>query len=194
MSTAREGLTETMAFAHLDEGLRKAHANMGAAEAHGVMCGVLCVPSLMEREWLGEILTDVDAEDALAAECESMLLAVYARSRSQLSSGELEFYPLLPDGDQSLEVRSSALGAWCSGFLFGVSWAGVTDVSDLPADSREVISDLSKFAGIGPQSDDCESEETAFAELVEYVRVGVILISEELCSSAGYDAAHATLH
>lgn len=50
----------------------------------------------------------------------------------------------------------------------------------MPSDAQEIIGDLSEMARIDSAPEVNESSETAFAELLEYIRVGVMLINEEL--------------
>ena len=125
--------------------------------------------------------------------CTRLLAAIYELSRDQLTSSNFEFEPLLPDEHQVLAVRSLALGEWCTGFLFGLTMAGGVSLDTLPPDSREVVGDLSTFAHIRSTDSEDEDEEAAFLELVEYIRVGVMLISEELYTVA-YESTSPTVH
>lgn len=177
----------------LNRVLQRIDVEVGAAEAHGIVCGVLCVPSDESPEWTEEITGPAEPGDLLTEECTSSLLGLYAETERQLSSVDCEFAPLLPDDDEPLSLRSAALGSWCAGFLLGLSLAGISDLEKLPADSREVINDLSRFAGIQTSEFEDEAEEAAYAELVEYVRVGVMLINEEL-HSPGHPHSEHRLH
>ena len=78
--------------------------------------------------------------------------------------------------------------------MFGLNWVGALGLDSVPRETQEIIDDLSKFATIRSSGADEDSEETAYAELVEYVRVGVMLISEELYSSGPAANAEATIH
>ena len=74
-----------------------------------------------------------------------------------------------------------------------MSIAGAGDLDALPADSREIVGDLSKFAGIRGGGRD-EEEENAYAELVEYIRVGVMLINQELGGQSSSSNFEQPLH
>jgi uncharacterized protein YgfB (UPF0149 family) len=93
----------------------------------------------------------------------------------------MQFELLIPDDTDTLEERTRALGLWCNGFLYGLGCNGAGDPRQLPADAAEIVRDLGEIsqAGVDAQDSD-EANETAFAELLEFVRVGVQLVFEEL--------------
>lgn len=171
----------------LDQSLSNIGTGISASEAHGIICGVACVPDAENTSWVGEIIDGSDPEIDSQA-CVELLVAVFESTREQLYSANFEFEPLLPDDDEALVQRGIALGEWCTGFLFGLTLAGTISLESLPKDSREVVADLTKFATIRATDSEGEEEEAAFLELVEYIRIGVILISEDF-----YEAAHKSL-
>ena len=169
-------------FARVDEELERACATVGAAEAHGVICGLLCVPHGIDNPlWLDELAPQHAGADVQVSEEQArrLLVEVATLSAERLSGEAFEFYPLLPADKSPIQIRSRALGEWCTGFLFGLTLAGVGELDGLPDDTREIVTDLSRLAAIRGGAAD-EEEETAYAELVEYVRVGVMLIGQEL--------------
>ena len=88
---------------------------------------------------------------------------------------------LLPSDAQSLESRTAALAQWCQGFLYGLGSGSIPDVGGLPGDVGEIVRDLTEITRAGVDDGDGEeSNEGAYAELVEFVRVGVQLLFEEL--------------
>ena len=64
------------------------------------------------------------------------------------------------------------------GFLFGVVEAGAV-WSVAPAAVREVIADFAEIARLRGGGLDDEDDEGAYAELVEYVRMGTMLVYGE---------------
>jgi uncharacterized protein YgfB (UPF0149 family) len=93
----------------------------------------------------------------------------------------MEFQPLLPTDDEALSVRTEALADWVQGFLYGLG--GSTSGATLPLSpqSSEILADFAEISRAGEVgSEDAELEENAYAELVEFVRVGVQLMHEEL--------------
>lgn len=163
----------------LEQALQRSKANAGAAESQGMLCGILCARTQGREAWLGQLYDEVPAGDVLVQEGKAQLGVLYETCQAELNSGGLEFSLLLPADDVPLEQRGQALGAWCQGFLFGFGLSGLK-LDELPEDSRELIQDMSEIAKLELPGEDSEEDETAFAEIVEYLRMGVLLINEEL--------------
>ena len=83
-------------------------------------------------------------------------------------------------------MRAEAMGQWCEGFLHGlVSEKHSQDLKKrLSADPlADIIKDMlqiTRAAGGDEDEDDDDSEESAYIELVEYLRVAAQIIYEEL--------------
>ena len=149
-----------------------------AAEAHGTLAGCLCaLADCSFQDWLREILPEGRA-DAAAADT---LYDLYTATAAALEQTDMEFEPLLPNDAQPLAVRTAALAIWCQGFLYGLGSGSIPDASGLPGDAGEIVRDLTEItrAGVDDEQGE-ESNEGAYAELVEFVRVGVQLLYEEL--------------
>jgi uncharacterized protein len=104
-----------------------------------------------------------------------------------------QFEPLLPDDDVALEQRTHALAQWTSGFLYGFGTAQRPQRGPLPANVEEILRDFARIGAAGTEADtdtDSEEQEHAYAELVEYLRVGVWLVYAELTAvrAANQDA------
>ena len=104
---------------------------------------------------------------------------LYTDCRAQLEDPDLGFEPLLPEGDTSVEHRAEALVEWCRGFLGGVGLSGAQP-HGLSVDATEVLSDLGRIASSRFDYDDAEEDETALSEVLEFVRVGVLLLHAEM--------------
>ena len=158
--------------------LSSAHAAADAAEAHGTLTGCLCaVVAYRFEDWLIEILPDGGAD----ADASDQLREVYKGTEEALGRGELRFTPLLPEDEQPLDTRASALGEWCQGFLYGLGAGQIGDATKLPGEVGEIVRDLSEITRVGVDGGETlESNENAYTELVEFVRVGVQLVFEEL--------------
>jgi uncharacterized protein len=111
----------------------------------------------------------------------SALTALFGATIGSLRSTDMQFDLLLPDEADTLEERTRALGLWCNGFLYGLGSNGAADPRQLSADVAEIVRDLGEISRAGVDGQDSEeANEVAFAELVEFVRVGVQLVFEEL--------------
>ena len=149
-----------------------------AAEAHGTLAGCLCATAGYRLEdWLREILPEGHATPETSATLEEL----FAATAGALLQPDMEFEPLLPPDDQPIDVRTAALAHWCQGFLYGLGAGAINDASELPGDAGEVVRDFIEIsrAGVDAAQDE-ESNEAAYTELVEFVRVGVQLLFEEL--------------
>jgi uncharacterized protein YgfB (UPF0149 family) len=179
-------MSESVDFHDVARALSEAGSTVLAAEAHGYLCGALCVHrDFSLAEWLDEILPDGSTADHGRFE------SLRETSDATLSGTEMEFQPLLPDDEEPLAVRSEALGAWCQGFLYGFGAAGTANRSVLPESVSEFLADLARISQAGDVGSEAEeAEEAAYAELVEFLRVGVQLVYDELAAlRAGQPAA-----
>lgn len=150
----------------------------GPSEAHGTLAGALCAAIAYSFEdWLGEILPH-ERSGAAAPEA---LRALYGETAGALAGDTMTVELLLPDDERPLAERAEALGAWCQGFLYGLGTSRIPDIEKLPGDAGEVVRDLAQIARVcvDPQ-ESAESGESAYAELVEFVRVGARLLFEDL--------------
>lgn len=148
---------------------------------HGALCGALCVKPASEIDPIH--LMDGAEDQPLQPDAEAQRGLAQLRDQALLSlqNSESGFTPLLPDDEVELDMRIAALVAWCDGFLFGLASKSKLDLSKFSEEAKEIVEDFAQFtrAGIGSE-DDTELEEAAYAELVEYIRVGAQLIYMEL--------------
>ena len=171
----------TTSYIVCSQALARARAELGAAECHGLLCGMLCgVDEQAPQRWLEEVLGPGQRLAKARDECRDELLRVLTDTVRTLCSGQCNFVPLLPDEDAGLGVRSEALADWCSGFLYGIGSAGDDIQARLSKDALEVLSDFSEVTRLRTDAEESESSEADYSEIVEYMRVGVMLIFEEL--------------
>ena len=168
----------SVAFADVARALAAATSAVHAAEAHGCLCGALCLrPDYSLAEWLDEILPEPAAEAA----ANQPFAALFEETAGVLARPAMEFEPLLPDDEAGLAERVSALAAWCQGFLYGFGASGTAAQAKLPETVAEVLRDLAQVSHAGAVgSEEAEVEEEAYAELVEFVRAAVQIAYEEL--------------
>ena len=168
----------TQTFDDLQRVLMRAHALTDAAEAHGTLVGSLCATRCTLADWLSEILPDGRTDGLATAD----LRAVFDSTAGALVEGALEFQPMLPSDDAPIADRTMALGEWCQGFLYGLgAGVAVPDAASLQGDAAEVLRDMTEITHVDVDpADGAESNEAAYAELVEFVRVGVQLLYDHL--------------
>jgi uncharacterized protein YgfB (UPF0149 family) len=109
------------------------------------------------------------------------LLKLREATAGALTDLHAGFYPLLPEDTVELAERALSLGAWCQGFLYGLAGRIKLELRECSEEVREIVRDFTDFTRATLEAgDDLEVEETAYAELVEYLRVGTQLVYMEL--------------
>lgn len=157
---------------------------VGAAEAHGCLCGALCArEDYAAPEWVGELIEPGSAM-WVDGPARGLLEAVHRETLVALRSQDFVFAPLVPEDDGALVERVRALADWCGGFLYGVGAGGAGRELAAADDIGEILRDLGEIARAqpGPQqaTDTAEGE---FAELFEFVRAGAQLAFDELAAT-----------
>jgi uncharacterized protein YgfB (UPF0149 family) len=166
-------------FKDFEDVLAAAGSHADAAEAHGSLCGALCsIAPYKMQDWINEILPD---GESLSDESEAMLERVFTATAASFGEQGMEFEPLLPDDEQPLNGRANALALWCTGFLYGLGTGHLSDLDALSGDVGEIVRDFTEISrATGDEADADESNEQAYAELVEFIRVGAQVVFEEL--------------
>jgi hypothetical protein len=174
--------------------LQRIDSSVGAAEAHGWLCGALCIrDGFGVAEWLGEL-----ADDAAGADAAGELPAfreLHAQTLDSLRSLDFAFGLLLPEEETPLADRVSALAAWCGGFLYGIGAAGANEAAANAGDVGEILQDLADIsrAELEPGRG-ADAGEADYAELQEFVRAGVQLAWEELAPLRAGPAESKAVH
>ena len=171
-----------MEFDALQAALTQAGIPVSAAESHGALAGWVASGLGQDPSPLLESLLDAGAaaQNTDATRCHELLVSAHTALRRELDSEELKFAPLLPADETPLPVRVAAMGEWCEGFLFGLGLAGDAAVQG-GSEVREVVEDFAQIARAGLDDEaGSEADEVAYAELVEYLRVGTLLVHDTL--------------
>jgi uncharacterized protein YgfB (UPF0149 family) len=166
-------------FKDFEDVLAGAGGLADAAEAHGSLCGALCsVSPYKMQDWINEILPD---GAALSDESAAILERVFSATATSFGEQGMEFEPLLPDDEQPLNGRANALALWCTGFLYGLGTGYSSDLQSLSGDVGEIVRDFTEISrATGDDAEADESNEQAYAELVEFIRVAAQVVFEEL--------------
>lgn len=162
-----------------------------ASECHGILCAMAsCQLELDGETWARRMLSaEVDAVlegseldgDGVDAADKEALKALFDDSVKQLADPDLSFQLLLPDDDASLESRTEALANWCEGYLYGLALGGIKEFNMFSEPVQEFAQDLTEIAQLSHEDgDDAAAGETAFFDISEYVRMGVLMIRDEL--------------
>lgn len=143
------------------------------SELHGLLTGIVCVTEAPTREEWSQILTTLNvpelSEDALALLTDEAEDVVHA-----ISDDELDYLPMLPDDEHTLQERVQALSDWCAGVVLGFGLAS----GHIRDDERELIENLQDIAAVEfEDSDNDEEGESSYEELYEFVRLIPVSLS-----------------
>ncbi len=146
------------------------------SELHGCLCGLLAGGADPAAEAGLDGVSRALSLD-LYGELADLTMQLYAASNAALRDESFEFYPLLPDDDVDIELRTSALAGWCRGFLAGFAQAASRQASQ---DTAEILRDMTAIAeaAVDPEAD-AEESESSLVEIVEYLRFAALNIFME---------------
>jgi uncharacterized protein YgfB (UPF0149 family) len=169
-------------FATLKSILLKGNADYQAAESQAIACGMLVVNMAADKlQWVQLLVGDIDPDDKPQHQAVAMLGQLFDETRQQLQDSNLAFELLLADDDTPLVKRVEMVQEWCRGFVLGMAMSGVKNDKGLPEDTQDFLSDMIEIGNAGElQLGDDNESEASLAEIIEYIRMGVLLINEEL--------------
>lgn len=149
------------------------------AQLHGCVSGLLSAGAPAEPEY-GLDALEQSLDLRLHGEFADRAMQLYAFTALALQDEAFNFQPLLPDDDEELAVRTTALASWCEGFLAGFSYrvtAADSGTGALSQDAGEVLTDIAAMAqAVAAEDEGEDAAEDSFIELVEYLRVAVVNI------------------
>lgn len=166
------------------------------AECHGVACGLLVRQPAAGPDVLLKLLAMLEIVHDPGPALSEALQEMLAAAGQQLADEEMQLGIWLPDDDSPLDIRTSALAQWCNGFLASIGSGGDARLHTLSSEATESLTDLREIAMAEVSSDGLESqtsseeEEQAFAEIVEYIRVAVLILREDLRGPQAGDSIH----
>lgn len=175
-------------FDEINQLLAKYNCFYSPSEVHGIAVGLLCVNVRATNEdWLAHIYAESEIP---IGDKESDRFFESIREEL-MEAHSFSFKLLLPDDEDAIADRVEAMQEWTQGFLLGVAMGGLQDFKGLPEDSRELLKDFNDISGSTDLefAEDDESEE-AYLQIVEYLRVGSLLISDELRSIQPDETIH----
>jgi len=172
-------------YDELEQALRRCGSSCNAGQVHGLLCSRLAIAGADgANQWFAQVLAETSPDNALRAECEAMLDTLCATTWRQLVERQSEFQLLLPDEGDSTGLRAEAMAQWCEGFLHGLVSEKHNEAlkKRLAADPlADIIRDMLQITRAGADEEiDEDEEESAWVELVEYLRVATQLAYEEL--------------
>lgn len=161
------------------------------AECHGVCCGLLCrLPDASLDEFI-RLLDMLELVKTPGTGLKISLEELLNATRAQLQDEELGFSLWLPNDEEMLEERTMALSQWCSGFLAGLGSSGDDALKAMSDEANDALKDLQQISTADvADTTESEEDEIAFSEIVEYIRVVILMIREDFRGPEEQDYIH----
>ncbi|ABM00927.1 UPF0149 family protein [Shewanella amazonensis] len=159
--------------------LEAAEIGQHPVEVHGAMVGLIAGGVEQGRgAWLKPLLELMNDGQSIPAELQALVEELFVDTQARLGEIDFGFMPLLPEEEEPLCDRVEALSLWVQSFLAGLAiiQPGLNQASE---DVREVIADLAAVAQVEIDVVDDEESETAYVEILEFVRMAAIHCYQE---------------
>lgn len=152
------------------------------SEAQGMLVAYICAhPNEAILLWIKELsrLTNDAIKEG------DLLVALYKDTVQALNDLNFTFSPILPEG--GIYQKIETLQQFAEGLIYGI---GINHLT-LEGDAFEFMNDLIEFSHttFDPESDDEETDledtEQDFEEILEFVRMGTLLLYHETLQQSG---------
>jgi uncharacterized protein YgfB (UPF0149 family) len=147
------------------------------AEIDGIVCALICLNkpcTLIELK--SYFIKSIDINKKLS----TLLEHVIDYTAAKVTSLDFDFQILLPSEEESLVNRSEALSSWCQGFVLVLKQTA-TDIRELSSDSQDAIKHMMAIAQLDQAAVSIQEEdERAYVEIVEYLRMVVLMIYSDM--------------
>ena len=166
------------------------------SELHGNLSGQLALGARLSNDaWLALAAEHMGSEQVAAMQEEDaglrdFLMNAYEQTLRAMNSPDMSFMPLLPDDEYGLSERLVALGAWVRGFLEGMALVGSRQLGESSPEIREIIRDFVAISQVDADEDGAEEDELQLAEVIEFVRVGVLTVFTEFNTAPAAETLH----
>lgn len=150
------------------------------SEAQGMLISYICsAPNEAILLWIKELsrLTNDGIKEG------DLLVTMYKETVQSLNDLNFTFSPLLPDGDVYQKIN--ALQHCAEGLIYGI---GINHIK-LEGDAYEFMNDLIEFSHTTFEDEELDDEETEqdFEEILEFVRMGILLLYHETLQAQGHN-------
>ncbi|MBF8269022.1 MAG: uncharacterized protein HW386_731 [Gammaproteobacteria bacterium] len=165
-----------LSYFELNELLTNVEAEICAAECHGFLCGQICVSGYPHEELWQEFIDAQTGDTEVVHDCYRDITVLLDDIIYNIQSSDFDFQLLLPADDKSFMERVDALADWCHGFLNGYGLGAGEQALTLTEECREILEDFAKICRVDIEEEGNDEDEQALLELIEYVRMGAIII------------------
>lgn len=157
---------------------------------HGMMLGVLCigkhslVSSWKSLQQSVGCLRDPDSTISKSFE------KLFMDTACELKGLESNLLLVLPTDEEPLSQRLEALSDWCEGFMDGIKLDNFDATLLNNPTVKEILMDFVQIQEISSSALESEHNEKNYMELIEFVRVGALLLHAECVETAMQTSEH----
>jgi uncharacterized protein YgfB (UPF0149 family) len=169
-------------YVDVTQALQTMESDLSGAEAHGLLCGIICATAgKMDTSWEKLMGSSEDQQSI------QLIKQLHAISFQHMTTFSFDFMLLLPDDEVDINERTEALSFWCQGFLTGLQQT--TLPANAPAEATEALEDITEIAQVNyGDIAATDEDENAYVELIEYVRLAVLLLYQEFHTETDIDS------
>ncbi|MGJ8689211.1 MAG: UPF0149 family protein [Gammaproteobacteria bacterium] len=161
------------------------------SELHGLLSGIIGTGLKIQPDSIiNLVIKHLDVEQCSDRNRET-ILAMYGFIEREMFSVDTRYTLFLPDDELDLTQRVRSLASWCQGYLVGFgTGSGQVNITSFSAETEEALNDIVNIANMSDDfaSEESEANEAAYMELVEYLKVAVLLMSSEMLAETKKDS------
>ena len=168
-------------YQRVKSALTKLSALSGTSESHGLLCALFSGGAEIRLQaWIDSLMAEpVESGDVMAKQAFATLASLYQFTQQQFESDDLVLDMLLASDRAAFNDRINSLSAWVQGYISGLGLFSI-EINSLSAEAQEALQDLLDISRLRVDEENPEEvDEKAFVELVEFIKVAVLLIHSE---------------
>lgn len=171
-------------FEKVADSLNQLNSLGAAAESQGMLCAMLSANvQIQVGAWVDSLINEhVETSDTPGQEAYQTLHALFLATAEAFEENDFRMPILLPSDEAPLFLRVEALSEWCEGYLTGLHLLGLNVQSNQNVTLQDALNDLIEISQVELDQEDEQDPESeqSYLELVEFVKVAVLTIAEEL--------------
>lgn len=165
--------------------------NVHPSFAHGVWIGMIVGGRhYSPKTWVEFLMQSPEGWGQLNLELQHLFLNIAEASVEQLGDPHYVLQLLLPDDEDDLDDRVHALSEWCTGFVRAIKDNKIDVTAFLGNDAQEALADLDEITQVSIDISQDPYGEENYAEVVEYLRVAVSLIHQDILAGRTSSGQH----
>lgn len=163
-------------YSTLNIELKSAQIGINASELHGFITGIVA-GGIQDQSWLVLLKDIMNNGQPIVGELDKSVKLLYEQIKQKLTNENFEFQLLIAEEDLFTQIDDMV--SWVNHFLLGLGLAQ-PQLAKVKGDIGEAIYDLRQITQLDYDEDDNQDELAfAFEEILEYVRITVILCYDE---------------